>query len=69
MRTGPTPLRPMLLPLLMAAVLGSAMLPSGCGEAMGVSRPDLTLRDLDGGTLSLADLEGKAVLLNFWFLG
>jgi hypothetical protein len=55
--------------MLIAAVLGSAFLSSGCGEAMGVSRPDLTLRDLDGDTLSLADLEGKAVLLNFWFLG
>ncbi len=57
-------------PLLIAALLGSApLLSPGCGEAMGVSRPDLPLRDIEGNTLSLSDLEGKAVLLNFWFLG
>jgi peroxiredoxin len=28
--------------------------------------PDLTLRDLDGRTVTLADLHGKRVLLHFW---
>jgi len=56
--------------LLTSVVLGSFLLSSaGCGEATGDSRPDIALRDTDGNTVSLADLEGKAVLLNFWFLG
>ena len=56
--------------LLTSTVLGSVLLSfPGCGEATGVSRPDVTLRDTDGNTVSLSDLEGKAVLLNFWFLG
>ena len=56
--------------LLTSVVLGSFLLSSaGCGEASGVSRPDITLRDTDGNIVSLADFEGKAVLLNFWFLG
>ncbi|HYQ88253.1 MAG TPA: TlpA disulfide reductase family protein [Candidatus Binatia bacterium] len=28
--------------------------------------PDLPIRDLDGGTLSLSDLGGRVVLLSFW---
>ncbi len=56
--------------LLSSVVLGSILLSStGCSEATGLSRSDITLRDTDGNTVSLADLEGKAVLLNFWFLG
>ncbi len=31
--------------------------------------PDFTLTLLDGKTLSLADLKGKPVLLNFWRSG
>ena len=66
MRPFPTSFRS----LLTAAVLGSVILSSpGCGEATGVSPPDLILRDTDGDTVSLSDFEGKAVLLNFWFLG
>ena len=66
MRPSPTSCRT----LLTSVVLGSILLSStGCGEATGLSRPDLTLRDTDGNTVSLADLDGKAVLLNFWFLG
>lgn len=30
------------------------------------SVPDVTLRTLDGGVLTFADLRGKVVLLNFW---
>ena len=54
--------------LLVSAALGSVLSSSGCGEATGLSLPDMKFRDLDGDTLSLSDLEGKAVLLNFWFL-
>lgn len=61
-------LSPLLL-FLNAAVPGAALLStSGCGEATGVSLPDLTLKDLDGTDVALSDFEGKAVLLNFWFL-
>jgi peroxiredoxin len=33
---------------------------------IGKPAPDITLRDLDGGTIRLRDLRGKAVLLDFW---
>jgi len=32
----------------------------------GAPAPDFTLETLDGGKLSLSDLRGKAVLINFW---
>jgi thiol-disulfide isomerase/thioredoxin len=32
----------------------------------GKPEPDLTLKDLDGKNLSLAQLKGKVVLVNFW---
>lgn len=34
--------------------------------ALGTSSPDLALTTLDGGSLPLADLRGKIVLLDFW---
>ncbi|NPA26701.1 MAG: TlpA family protein disulfide reductase [Chloroflexi bacterium] len=36
------------------------------GPHRGMRAPDWTLPTLDGGTLSLADLRGKPVVLNFW---
>lgn len=52
------------------ALLGAGLLVSaGCGEATGVSLPDISMRDIDGNVVSLSELKGKAVLLNFWFLG
>jgi cytochrome c biogenesis protein CcmG, thiol:disulfide interchange protein DsbE len=33
---------------------------------VGSKAPDFTLQTLEGETLSLSDLEGKAVLINFW---
>lgn len=33
---------------------------------VGKPAPDFTLTDLDGETVRLADLQGKAVMLNFW---
>jgi thiol-disulfide isomerase/thioredoxin len=35
-------------------------------DATGKSEPDLSLKDLDGKTVSLADYKGKVVFLNFW---
>jgi hypothetical protein len=36
------------------------------GPVTGQLAPDLTLPDLDGNQVTLSDLRGKAVLLNFW---
>jgi cytochrome c biogenesis protein CcdA/peroxiredoxin len=36
------------------------------GLEIGNRAPDFTLQTLDGRTVSLADLRGKAVILNFW---
>jgi len=38
----------------------------GIGALRGASAPDFTLKTLDGKTLTLSDLRGKAVLINFW---
>ena len=36
------------------------------GQIIGKSAPDFTLTTIDGKTLRLSDLRGKAVVLNFW---
>jgi peroxiredoxin len=36
------------------------------GNVKGQPAPDFQLKDLNGNTVRLADLRGKAVLLNFW---
>jgi thiol-disulfide isomerase/thioredoxin len=36
------------------------------GAGYGTPAPDFTLETLDGSTLSLSSLRGKAVLVNFW---
>lgn len=36
------------------------------GSVIGRVAPDFTLKTLDGKTLKLSDLRGKAVVLNFW---
>jgi thiol-disulfide isomerase/thioredoxin len=38
----------------------------GAGDVKGQVAPDFALKTLDGKTLRLSDLKGKAVLLNFW---
>ena len=35
----------------------------------GMAAPDVRVRTLEGETISLADLRGKVVVLNFWFIG
>lgn len=62
--------------LVIAAVVAAAMLFYGMhmarrsGPPPGITRsgpaPDFTLETLDGKSVRLADLRGKAVLLNFW---
>jgi len=66
------------LALVVVAVVAAAMLylgfhmarRSGPGEALGIRKsgpaPDFTLESLDGKSVRLSDLRGKAVLLNFW---
>src|SRR4051812_27247609 len=36
------------------------------GQVIGKPAPDFTLQTLDGKKLTLSDLRGKAVVLNFW---
>src|SRR6266849_1061712 len=38
----------------------------GIGALRGAPAPDFALKTLDGKTLKLSDLRGKAVLVNFW---
>jgi thiol-disulfide isomerase/thioredoxin len=40
--------------------------PSLSGDVKGVVAPDFALKTVDGKEVKLADLRGKAVLLNFW---
>ena len=56
--------------LLVAALVSLAPL-SACGEpvvipTVGQPVPEVTLPDLEGKTVSLADFRGEVVLLNFW---
>ena len=71
-----------ILLTLIAAILAAILLLPGCGgrtnksaqneaEAAtlvkaGDTAPDFTVELFDGGTIALADLRGKVVLLNFW---
>lgn len=59
-----------MLSALLVVVLGVALL-RGSGEGAGgplVTKPapNFELRTLDGGTVSLADLRGRPVVVNFW---
>jgi len=61
--------------VLIISVAFSGVLLSGCtgsgtasehGPEIGKLAPDFTLNGLDGQEVSLSDLRGKPVLLNFW---
>jgi peroxiredoxin len=55
---------------ILAAVLASASCSASAGleqvPAPGRPAPDFELQSLDGQTISLRDLRGRPVLLNFW---
>lgn len=36
------------------------------GNPLGQRAPDFTLRDVDGGEVTLSDLRGRPLLINFW---
>jgi cytochrome c biogenesis protein CcmG/thiol:disulfide interchange protein DsbE len=58
-----------LLSLIVLAVLCSACsisLPSGPSPEVGALAPDFTLTNLGGEQISLNDLRGQVVLINFW---
>tara|TARA_A100001037_G_scaffold9751_2_gene9581 strand:+ start:3648 stop:3953 length:306 start_codon:yes stop_codon:yes gene_type:complete len=44
----------------------SAPSPDSPAALIGKTAPDFTLRTIAGDTVSLSDLRGKAVVLNFW---
>ena len=57
------------LGLLVAGALGVLALltrPSLPGESMAQALPDVTLLDTSGAPVSLAELRGRPLLLNFW---
>lgn len=41
-------------------------IPTGGRIAEGTPAPDFTLETLDGGQITLSDLQGQAVVINFW---
>ncbi len=64
-----------IIAVLIFSVAFSGVLLSGCvssgtasghGPEIGKLAPDFTLNGLDGQEVSLSDLRGKPVLLNFW---
>lgn len=61
---------PPILAALLVAVLAYALLkPQGGdpgGPLVGKAAPNFNLKMLDGGTLSLASLKGRPVVVNFW---
>jgi cytochrome c biogenesis protein CcmG/thiol:disulfide interchange protein DsbE len=60
--------------MVLIAVLVSLLIAAGCSEdavtdgvpAPGRPAPDFQLEGLDGQTVSLSDLQGRPVMINFW---
>ncbi|PTM59247.1 thiol-disulfide oxidoreductase ResA [Desmospora activa] len=59
-----------ILMVVMAGLVGfalyQALADEKTGAEVGESAPDFELETLEGETLKLSDLKGKAVLINFW---
>jgi len=59
-----------MLKVILLVILLSGLLITGCTTSQGIGvgnlAPDFQLDSLDGQTVSLSDLGGKPVLINFW---
>jgi len=62
-----------ILKVMLVIILTLVLLVTGCstgseslGAQVGEPAPDFQLQNLDGQTVSLGNLRGKAVLINFW---
>jgi len=61
-----------MLIAILVMILTSGLLITGCTggseptATVGKAAPDFTLQNLDGQSISLSDLKGKPVLVNFW---
>ena len=60
-----------ILAVLAIVILVSGLVMAGCsgsvqGAQVGNQAPDFQLSNLDGQSISLSDLRGKPVLVNFW---
>ena len=59
-----------MLKVVLLLMLTWALLGTGCSEPLGARvgepAPNFKLENLDGQFISLSDLQGKPVLLNFW---
>ena len=49
-----------------ACLIAFGLLTTSCKEEDGQRAPDFTLKSLDGKEVSLSDLRGKTVLIDFW---
>lgn len=52
--------------LLILGSLLAGLLLAGASQVLADKAPDFALQDLNGKTVKLADLKGKAVILDFW---
>lgn len=52
--------------LLYFALFSQTQVPQTAGVSVGKSAPNFTLKTLEGKEISLSDLRGKVVLVNFW---
>ncbi len=61
-----------MLTAILVMILTSGLLITGCAvgseptATVGKAAPDFELQNLDGQSISLSDLKGKPVLINFW---
>lgn len=61
-----------MLTAILVMILTSGLLITGCATGseptatVGKAAPDFELQNLDGQSISLSDLKGKPVLINFW---